>query len=185
MSTQQKLLTVSQARTIQQTSGVEFVTRDASIQPDRYTFANLDELTDYLGQVLGGQTEGGGIRGSMSRKGTYSRCAADGTQAVTFGDPVLDAISSATGALVIGGLTIDLREGHGSSKSPTGDGDGVVAFDAPYLKFTGIVNGTERWASDDGAMVEYRMGSGALNFHAWKKHTWSVSTSKQRFGHSR
>jgi hypothetical protein len=77
---------------------VEFVTRDASIQPDRYRFANLDELTPYLGQVLGGQSEGRGIRGSMSRKGTYSRRDADGTQAVTFGDPMLDAISSAAGA---------------------------------------------------------------------------------------
>jgi hypothetical protein len=46
------------------------------------------------------------------------------------------------------------------------------------LKFTGIVNGAERWASDDGAMVEYRVGTGRLNFHAWKKHTiyqyWSM-----------
>jgi hypothetical protein len=178
MSTQQDLLTVSQARTIRQEGEVEFVTRDASIQPDRYTFGNLDELTAYLRQVLGGRPDGGGIRGSMSRKGTYSRRAADGTQAVTFGDPVLDAISSAAGALVIGGLTIDLREGHGSPEAPTGAGGGVVAFDAPYLKFTGIVNGAERWASDDGAMVEYRVGDGRLNFHAWKKHTfyqyWSM-----------
>jgi hypothetical protein len=178
MSTQQDLLTVGQARTIRQEGEVEFVTRDASIQPDRYTFANLDELTAYLRQVLGGRPEGGGIRGSMSRKGTYSRRAADGTQAVTFGDPVLDAISSAAGALVIGGKTIDLREGHGSPEAPTGAGGGVVAFDAPYLKFTRIVNGAERWASDDGAMVEYRVGDGRLNFHAWKKHTfyqyWSM-----------
>lgn len=84
---------------------MEFVTRNASIQPDRYTLINLDELTAYLAQVLGGQPEGGGIRGSMSRKGRYSRRSADGTQAATFGDPVLDSISSAAGALVIGGLT--------------------------------------------------------------------------------
>jgi hypothetical protein len=177
MSTQQDLLTVGQTRTIRQEGGVEFVTRDATIQPDRYTFANLDELTAYLGQVLGGQPEGGGIRGSISRKGTYSRRAADGTQAVTFGDPVLDAISSAAGVLVIGGLKIDLREGHRSPEAPTGAGGGVVAF-APDLKFTGTVNGAERWASDSGAMVQYRMGDGRLNFHAWKKHTfyhyWSM-----------
>jgi hypothetical protein len=174
----QDLLTVGQARTLREDGGVEFVTHDASIQPDRYTFANLGELSAYLGQVLGGRPEDGGIRGSMSRKGTYSRRAADGTQAVTFGDPVLDAITSAAGTLVIGDLTIDLRAGHGSPKAPTGVGGGVVVFDAPYLKFTGIVNGAERWASDDGAMVEYRMGSGVLNFHAWKEHKfygyWSM-----------
>ncbi len=177
MSTQ--LLTVGQVKTIRQDGRVEFVTRDALIQPGRCTFANLDELTAYLGQVLGGKPEGGGIRGSMSRKGTYSRRAADGTQAVTLGDPVLDAISSAAGALVIGDRTIDLREGHGLPVAPnTGAGGGVVVFDAPYLKFTGIVNGAERWASDDGALVEYRMGTGRMMFHAWKKHTiyqyWSM-----------
>src|SRR5438093_5443195 len=147
MSTRQNLFTVGQVRTIRQEGGVELVTRDALIQPDRYTFANLDEFTAYLGQGLGGRPESGGIRGSMSRKGTYSRRAADGTEAVTFGDPVLDAISSAAGTLVIGGQTIDLREGHTSPKAPTGAGGGVVASDEPYLKFTGIVNGAERWAS--------------------------------------
>jgi hypothetical protein len=174
MSTQD-FPTVGQARTLREDGGVEFVTHGASIQPDRYTFANFGELSAYLGQILGGRPEGGGIRGSMSRKGTYSRRAPDGTQAVTFGDPVLDAISSAAGTLVIGDQTIDLREGQGSPETPTG-ASGVVVFNAPYLKFTGIVNGAERWASDDGAMVEYRMGGGRLNFHAWKKSffRWSM-----------
>ena len=126
----QDLLTVGQARILRQGGGVEFVTHDASLQPGRYKFADLDELTAYLGKVLGGRPEGGGIGGSMSRKGTYSRRAADGTQAVTFGDPVLDAISSAAGTLVIGDRTIDLREGRGSPDAPTGAG-GVVVFDAP------------------------------------------------------
>ena len=112
-STQRSLLTVRQATTIRQ-NGVEFVTHNASIQPDRYKFADFDEFTAYLGHVLGGQPEGRGIRGSISRKGMYSRRAADGTQAVTFGDPVLDAVSSASGQLFIGDQTIDLREGRGS-----------------------------------------------------------------------
>jgi hypothetical protein len=177
MSTQD-LLTVGKATTIRQDGGAEFVTLDTTIQPGRYTFANFEELTAYLGQVLGGQPETRGIRGSMSRNGTYSRRADDDAQAVTFGDPVLDAISSAAGALVIGDQTIDLREGRESPQAPTGAGGGVVVFDAPYLKFTGIVNGAERWASDDGAMVEYRIGTGRLAFHAWKKSTfylyWSM-----------
>src|SRR5664279_806238 len=167
MSTQDSL-SVDQVATIRPDGGVDFVTRGASIRSDPYTFASLDELTDYLGQFLGAQPEGGGTSGSMSRKGTYSRRAADGTQAVTLGDPVLDTVSSAAGALVIGGLTIDLREGRGSTEAPTGAG-GVIVYDAPYLKFTGIVNGAERWASLDGEMVEYRIGNGRLNFHAWKK----------------
>lgn len=173
----QEPLTVGQARTIRQDGGVEFVTHGASIQPDRHRFANLEELKAYLGQVLGGQPEGGGIRGSMSRKGTYSRRAADGTQAVTFGDPVLDAISSAAGTLVIGDQTIDLREDHGSPEAPTG-ASGVVVLNAPSLKFTDIVNGAERYASEDGSLVQYRLGAGRLTFNAWKKHSitqyWSM-----------
>src|SRR5664279_3030166 len=104
MSTQDSL-SVDQVATIRPDGGVDFVTRGASIRSDPYTFASLDELTDYLGQFLGAQPEGGGTSGSMSRTGTYSRRAADGTQAVTLGDPVLDTVSSAAGALVIGGLT--------------------------------------------------------------------------------
>lgn len=169
-------LTISAAATIQQEGGVEVVTRDASIQPDRYTFADVDELHTYLRQVLGGRSDGEGVRGLMSRKGTYSRQAADGTAAVTFGDPVLDAISSASGKIVIGGQTIDLREGD--ETVPIGGGGDVVAAAASDLKFTDIVNGAERWASDDRSTVQYRIGSGRLTFHAWKKRNitsyWSM-----------
>jgi hypothetical protein len=68
----QSFPTIGQATTIRKDGGAEFVTHDASIQPDRYTFANFDELN------------------------------ADGAQSVTFGDPVLDAISSAAGVLKSG-----------------------------------------------------------------------------------
>src|SRR5262249_30448779 len=135
MSTQ-VLLTVGQVTTIRQDGGAEFVPHNASIRPDRFTFANFDELTAHLHLPLGGQTGGRRIRGSISRKCMYSRHAADGTESVTFGDPLLDAISSAAGTLIIGDQTIDLREG---TKPLTGAGGGAIVFDAPLLKFTGIV----------------------------------------------
>ena len=68
----QSVPTIGQATTIRKDGGAEFVTHDASIQPDRYTFANFDELN------------------------------ADGAQSVTFGDPVLDAIFSAAAVLKSG-----------------------------------------------------------------------------------
>lgn len=169
MSTQQKLVTFGQIRKMQRSGKVECVTRDALIQPDRYTFANVDELTAYVGDIFGGQPEGGGLRGSMTRKGTYSRRAADGTEAVTFGDPVLDAVSSAAGTIVIGNQTTDLREDQGSPESVNVAGDAARAFDSPGLVNTGIVNGAERWAADDGSFVEYRTGTGTLSFHAWNR----------------
>jgi hypothetical protein len=173
-----RIVLVGQATSIRQDGEVEFVTHDVSIQPGRHTFANVDDLNTYLGQVLGGQAENGkGIRGSVSRKGTYSRRAADGTQAVTFGDPVLDTITSAAGTLVIGGQTIDFRAGHEALGGTSGTSGGVVAA-ASDLKFTCMVNGAERWASDDRSLVEYRLGTGRLDFHAWR-HTeylayWSL-----------
>lgn len=173
----QRVLSVGEAATIREDGEVEFVTHDDSIQSG-HAFADRDELTAYLTQELGGRPEGDGLRGSVSRKGGYSRRAADGTPAVTFGDPVLDAISSAGGELVIGGQTIDLRAGYESHAASAGGGGAAVVLDAPYLKFTGMVNGAERWASDDGALVEYRIGTGRLDFHAWR-HTvlweyWSL-----------
>ncbi|MFZ2157936.1 MAG: hypothetical protein WAV72_17685 [Bradyrhizobium sp.] len=174
----QDLLTLDQATTTPKHGHLEFATHNASIRAGRHTFPNYDEFTRYLRQALGGRPDGRGIRGSMSRKGMYTRRAGNGIETVTLGDPVLDAISSPTGVLVIGDQTIDLREGRELSNAPSGAGSGVVVYDAPYLKFTGIVNGAERWASDDGALVQYRLGAGRLNFHAWKKHTiygyWSM-----------
>jgi hypothetical protein len=176
MSTK-RIPTVGQVRTIRKDGGVEFVTHNDSIQPDRHSFANRAELTAYLGQELGGRPEGDGMRGSVTRKGAYSRPAADGAPTVTFGDPVLDAISSPRGELVIGGQTIDLRAGHEALGGTSGTSGGVVAA-ASDLKFTGMVNGAERWASDDKSLVEYRLGTGRLDFHAWR-HTeylayWSL-----------
>jgi hypothetical protein len=148
------------------------MTNGGSITPGRDKFANRDELIAYLGQTLGGRPDGDGIRGSLSRKGAYSRQTTDGAPAVTFGDPVLDAISSAEGQLVVGAQTFDFTADDGPGVAPRGTGSGVVVYDAPYLKFTGMVNGAERWASDDKALVEYRMGTGRLDFQAWRETTY-------------
>ena len=174
-----QLLTVSEARTIRQDGAVELVTHDAFLKSDRSQFGSQAELNAYLAQVVGGKPDGAGIRGSMSRKGRYSRRAADGSQAVTFGDPVLDTIASPAGTVIVGNQTIDLRQGQNLTSTPTGpSGGGVVALNASSLKLTGIVHGAERWAADDLSMVEYRVGNGRLTFHAWKKDTiylyWSM-----------
>ena len=168
----QDSLTMSQVRTIRGDGKAEFVTHDAVIQPGRHSFASQDELNAYLVEMLGAKTQRGGIGGSVSCKGKYVRRSADGIPAVTFADPVLDTISSATGTLVIGGRTIDLtalRPGANTPGRARVAGGGVVVFDAPALKMTGIVHDAERWALDDGSYVEYRIRNGRLGFHAWKQ----------------
>src|SRR5690349_20874855 len=122
----QGVLSVGEATTIHEDGEVEFVTHDDSIQPGRERFASRGELTAYLGQELGGRPEGDGMRGSVTRKGVYSRRAAGGAAAVTFGDPVLDAISSSSGELVIGEQKIDLRSGHVELGGRSGAGGGVA-----------------------------------------------------------
>ena len=167
----QDSLTMSQVRTVRGDGKAEFITHDAVIQPGQHSFASQDELKAYLVEMLGAKTQHGGIGGSVSRKGKYVRRSADGTPAVTFGDPVLDTISSATGTLVIGGRTIDLtalRPGANTLGQGRVEGGGVV-FAAPALKFMGIVHDAERWVLEDGSYVEYRIGNGRLGFHAWKQ----------------
>ena len=164
--------TISQVRTLHGDGGAEFVTHGGVIQPGQSSFASQDELNAYLVKMLGAKKQNGGIGGSISRKGTYVRRSPDGTPAVTFGDPLLDTIASANGKLVIGGRTIDLTalrpEANKLGQSRIG-ADGLVAFDAPSLTQTGVVQDAERWISDDGTYVEYRIRNGRLGFHAWKQ----------------
>ena len=168
---------INQAKTITEDGPLELATNDALIQTDRSEFANVHDLNVYLSQVTGGKIDGEGIHGAISHKGRYARRAPDGSPAVTLGDAVLDSVASATGTLVLAGQTIQLNEPATSQNGPI-SASGTVVFDAPLLKFTGIVNGAERWAYDDKSLVEYRIGTGRLIFHAWKKDTvylyWSM-----------
>jgi hypothetical protein len=173
------LLTVRQVIAVGKTGEAQFTTRGTAIQPDRYSFASQDDLNAYL-VTLGGKPERGGIGGILSRNGTYVRRSTDGTRTVTFGEPVLDAISSAAGKLVIGNQTVDLLGGRPSAPplhGVTGSTGSAVVFDSPALHMTGIVNDAERWVTDDGSYVEYRIRNGRLGFHAWKENYlvyWSM-----------
>jgi len=121
------------------------VAHGGSIQNDRQGFANSDEFTGFLIQKLGAQRAGRGVRGSISRKGAYSRQAADGAELALFGDPVLESVASAGGMVAVGDKTVDLRGVRAATPEALAPAStGVVVFDAPYLKFTGTVNGAER-----------------------------------------
>ena len=167
----QNILTMSQVRKILVDGQAEIVTQDAVIQPGAHSFTNQGALNAYLVETFAARAERGGIAGSLSCKGRYIRRSVEGTPAVTFGNPILDTISSANGTLAIGGRTIDLTPLRPSANMPgraSGAGGGAVAFDAPALKFKGIVNDAEKWALDDGSYVEYRIRSGRLGFQAWR-----------------
>ena len=122
--------------------------------PERHEFANTDDLFDHLAERFAAERVPGGVRGS----GTDRR---PGT------DPVLEAVTSPAGTVVVAGQPVDVTA------------DPLVPPRAnAYLHYTGDVNGAQRWASEDGAMVQYRIGAEMLTFHAWKKSTlfryWSM-----------
>jgi hypothetical protein len=168
---QQEFRTISQVLRKQSSGRVEIVTNNGVIQPSTHSFTDRNALNAYVVETFGAEADGGGIRGSLSRKGAYVRRSLDGTPAITFGNPVLDAIASANGSVIIGGQTIDLTPlsaGANALAVGSAPGAGAVAFAMPALKFQGIVNDAERWSLDDNSYVEYRIGNGRLGFQAWR-----------------
>jgi hypothetical protein len=159
-----------QVRTIRSDGEAEFVTHGTVIAPGRNSFANEGELDAYLVETVGAKAEHGGVGGVLSLKGGYVRRSADGARTVTFGDPVLDSITSAAGTLIIGSQTINLAAGRlSANRLPrAGIAGGATPFDSPSLTMTGIVHDAERWIASDGSYVEYRIRNGRLGFHAWK-----------------
>jgi hypothetical protein len=121
--------------------------------PGRWQFEDIDDLTRYLSEAFGiDLLPGRGLRGTISRRGNYTRLQSDGTRAFTFGDPVLDQITSPNGEIVIGNQAMNLAPST------------AVAAD---LVLTGDELGVERWDSPDGSKVEYRSGAATLTFQAF------------------
>ena len=137
----QESLTMSNIRTMRGEGQAEFVTHDAVIQPGQSSFASQDEFNAYLVKMLGAKTQRGGIGGSVSCKGTYVRRSADGTPAVTFGDPAPGLHLIGHWNIDIGGRTIDLtalRPGANTQGQAGVERVAGVAFDTSALKMTGL-----------------------------------------------
>lgn len=168
----QERLTMSKIVKITPEGTAEIITDDSEIEPGQHSFASQETLNEYLIETFGATTQNGGITGTFARTGSYHRRSADGASAITFGDPVFDTISSAEGSVLINNQTFDLSpllletNTAGETSEPE---DNIVASGASDLKFRGIVNDAERWASDDGSLVQYRIHNGSLNFQAFKK----------------
>jgi hypothetical protein len=146
------------------------------LSPGRWQFADMDDLVAYLESAFDvTASDSGGVTGRLSRKGSYIRRRPDGTRALTFGEPVLDQVTSPLGELVIGGQVENLaRDGGLLRRTPAGSAgpSGPIAAGSD-LVLTGEDNAVERWASEDGSKVEYRSGTASLTFRAWKKKQWT------------
>jgi hypothetical protein len=171
MSSRQDQTTIRQAVTRLAHGGAQLEVRDASFAASDGKFASAEDFTGHLCEVLGAQPVDGGVRGSMSVKGSYRRHGADGGDAVTFGDVVLDETTSASGALILGDRRIDVAAL--GPVQPPGPPAAPPIVPADNLVYTGDVNGTERWVAPDQSMVQFRTAPGVtLTFHAWKRSHW-------------
>jgi hypothetical protein len=144
-----------------------FSTNGEAVNAGHGAFASKSELISYVESVFGAQADHDGARGAIISQGPYFRMAGSARLPVTFGDPVLDAISTPNGQVVVGSETYDFSATANAVAASNKKAGGVVR-DVPTLKFTGNVNGAQRWATDDGSLVEYRLGTGTLTFQAWK-----------------
>jgi hypothetical protein len=171
MSSTQDQTTIRQAVTRPGHGGAQLEGRDALFAAGDGKFASPEDFTRHLCEVLGAQPVDGGVRGSMSVKGSYRRHGADGADAVTFGDVVLDETTSASGMLILGDRRIDVAAL--GPVQPSGAPAAPPVVPADNLVYTGDVNGTERWVAPDQSMVQFRAAPGVtLTFHAWKRSHW-------------
>ena len=176
MSSTRHQTTIRQAVTRLAHGGAELEVRDASFPAGDGTFASADDFARHLCEVFGAQLVDGGVRGSMSVRGSYRRHGADGGDAVTFGDVVLDETTSASGALILGDRRIDVASPDPAQ--PPGAPILPPVVHADDLVYTGDVNGTEQWVAPDQSMIQFRAAPGvSLTFHAWKRSHWYGSWS--------
>lgn len=169
MTSTEHQATIRAAITKSPAGGARFAARNGLLAAGDGRFASAEDLTRHLCQVLYAQPEGGGVRGSMTRSGSYARRAADGRDAVTLGDAVLDEVTSAAGTLVVGDRSIDVAALPAGGQPP--EAPPVAAADST-LVYAGQVNGTEEWVATDGSEIQFRAPEGTLTFHAWKRSYW-------------
>lgn len=169
---------ISQAISHSPDGGARLDFRNASFAAGDGKFDSTEDLIRHLCRVLYAGPVGAGVGGSVSRTGSYTRRAAGGRDAVTFGDVVLDEITSASGALVLGDRRIDvaaLRAAGQPHETPA-----ITPQDA-QLVYNGQVNGTQQWVATDGSEIQYRAPGGTLTFHAWTRSYffgyWSMGAS--------
>jgi hypothetical protein len=122
----------------------------------RHEFANNEDLFDHLAETLpNAERVDGGVRGAGGPR-------LPGT------DPVLKAVTSPAGTMLLANKPIDVMADPSLPPAPN----------IANLRYTGDVNGAQRWAAPDGSVVQYRKGAEMLTFDAWKKSTfyqyWSM-----------
>jgi hypothetical protein len=179
-------------------------TEGGYLTPARSEFRGLTELVEFIGELFGLQTRGGGLRGSVVRRGKYERRGPRDERAFTFGDPILDLITTPSGEIRIGNQRFDLAREE--LRTPRNRGGGVRTIDLSVLSREAFGSAVAIAAMGYGpfsliectedaiALVstnphhqrDYYVGGDHLRFKAWRKNYyvyWSMGAEIETWGH--
>jgi hypothetical protein len=182
-----------------------FPEKDGLLTSARWDFQDRSELVDHLAQLLSLDPAAGGLRGTAVCRGKYERRDADGNRAFTFGDPILDLITSPDGTLIVGGLRTDVAALElSSARQRTG---GIRSIDLTVISqaMWDLQTAQAAMGQGDHALVEcnrdvvalastnpskrdfrWNGTSDLLRFKAWRKSYpfyWSMGAEIETWGH--
>jgi hypothetical protein len=178
--------------------------KDGSLAPLRSEFRDPKELVQFVAETYGLESQDGGLRGSIVRRGKYERRGPGGERAFTFGDPILDLISTPTGQIRVGSRTYDLAREE--LRTPSHRGGGVRTIDLSVLSreafrsaavqaamgygafslIEATADGIALASSGVGEQEDFEVDGDCMRFKAWRKNYavyWSMGAEIETWGH--
>jgi hypothetical protein len=140
-------------------------------RPEARSYANMEELVAHIAEITGAEPSSPtSIRYRMVRRGSYVRQQEDGSHAISFGDPVLDSITSPVGEIVVGGRSLGtVTPGRRSARLLRAN----VCQPGPD-------NLQTCWSEDGSLMVISDEDGSSVRFHVWNDSNllgWSMGAS--------
>jgi hypothetical protein len=132
-------------------------------RPEARSYADMEELVAHIAEITGAEpTSPTSIRYRMVRRGSYVRQADEGSHAISFGDPVLDSITSPIGEVVVGGRSLGTVAPGGRS-----------AFLLPATVCQPGPDDLQTcWSEDGSLMVISDEDGSSVSFHVWNDNSW-------------
>ena len=174
---------------------IAFPKEGGYITGGRHEFVDQDDLLTYLSSLFPFAEQADCWRVAITRRGRYQRLSASGQPVFTFGDPVLDTVTSDSGLLILGGDVIDVRAlRHAESTRPHGGVRSVEFGPRPQWIEQAVADAMlgrgnfyiDRHGTDlvmlssrnpDTLHFYYPSKGDWMTFHAWKSSTgpfWSM-----------
>jgi hypothetical protein len=160
---------------------------DGCLRPKRTSFKHAAEVPEYLAEIFASPelASGGTIR--IKRTGKYRRVNAAGESVFTFGDPILDAITTDDGWITIGHETYHVQAMELSAPALRGGGVSTIDLDVDreviqrQLLQEAVAHAGPRSlvehnadrtiiASTNPSVIDFFSGSAHMRFRSWKRN---------------